>query len=275
MSQSESVGRFLWYELLTAEREAAADFYCSVMGWTTDMWEGGDEPYLMWLNGEHPLAGVMELPEEAKREGAPPHWLPYVGVADVGESSERAVEIGGNVLMPPMEIPGVGRIAVLTDPAGAPFAVFDPEEGMEPPEEPRGVGEFSWHELATDDWRAALEFYGDLFGWEATDDFDMGEAGIYQMYGLDGVSFGGMYDDPDGPPSWLIYGRVDDIGAALDRVRRGGGEAPSAPMDVPGGDLVAQCIDPHGAVFALHQVVEAGAEQTVESSSKAGADRAG
>ena len=259
MSRPEPVGRFLWYELLTTDRQAAADFYCSVMGWTTETRETGDEPYLMWLNGEHPLAGAMELPEEAQRGGAPPHWLAYVGVVDVDESTARAVEIGGSVLLAPMDIPDVGRIAVLTDPPGAPFAVYAPRKVMESPERPPAVGEFSWHDLATEDWRAALEFYGDLFGWEATDALDMGDAGIYQMFGLDGVTFGGMYADAGRPPSWLVYGRVDDLERALERVREGGGEAPSDPMEVPGGDLIAECVDPQGAVFALHQKVESGA----------------
>lgn len=270
MSHRDPAGRFLWYELLTADRGAAADFYASVMGWSTALREGGEEPYLMWMNGDRPVAGVMELPEEAKRDGAPPHWLPYVGARHVGAAAERAVELGGDVLLAPTDIPGVGRIAVLTDRAGAPFAVFDPGEAMEPPEDPPGIGEFSWHELATDDRRSALEFYGDLFGWEATGDVDMGEMGIYQMYGLEGVPYGGMYDDPHGPPSWLVYGRVAGLEAALDRVREGGGRTPSGPMEVPGGDLVAQCADPQGAVFALHQMVESGSSTGGDSPETAG-----
>lgn len=271
MSHPDLAGRFLWYELLTADRRAAADFYCSVMGWTTELREAGEEPYMMWMNGDHPVGGVMELPEEARRDGAPPHWLPYVGVPGVGEAAERAVELGGNVLLAPMEIPEVGRIAVLTDRAGAPIAVFDPGETMAPPDDPRGLGEFSWHELATDDRRSAMEFYGALFGWEPTGEFDMGEMGTYQMYGLGGTSYGGMYEDPEMPPSWLVYGRVADLGRALDRVRAGGGEAPSEPMEVPGGDLVAQCADPQGAVFALHQVIEAGAPTDGDDSAETAA----
>lgn len=274
MSRPEPVGRFLWYELLTSDREAAADFYCSVMGWTTDTWEAGDEPYLMLVNGDHRLGGVMAMPEEAKREGAPPHWLPYVGVADVDVAVGRAAELGGGVLMPPMEIPDVGRIAVLSDPAGAAFAVFDPEGEMEPPEDPGGVGEISWHELATDDWPTAMAFYRDLFGWGSTGEHPMGESGVYAMFGLDGVSLGGMYDAPEGPSAWLLYARAADLGEALGRVRDAGGEALCDPMEVPGG-LVAPCRDPQGAAFALHQVVsEEQASGDVSSETARSGDRA-
>lgn len=94
MSHPDPAGRFLWYELLTADRQAAADFYCSVMGWTTELWEAGEELYLMWMKGDHPVGGVMELPEDAKRGGAPPHWLPYVGVLD--NALDRVREAGGD-----------------------------------------------------------------------------------------------------------------------------------------------------------------------------------
>lgn len=267
-------GRFLWYELLTDDPEAAVPFYASVMGWSTESQEreGDAEPYVMWTSGGRPVAGVMRTFDEAREGGAPPHWLPYVGVRDVDEATARVVALGGNVPMAPVEIPGVGRIAVLNDRAGAPLAVFDPVMEIHPAATPARVGEISWHELATDDWRSALEFYGDLFGWTATEDFDMGEMGIYQMYGAGGVSYGGMYDQPEGP-SWLVYGRVADLELALDRVRRGGGEVHSGPMEVPGGDLVAQFADPQGALFALHQMVGSPAAAGEDASAEtAGSD---
>ena len=103
----------------------------------------------------------------------------------------------------------------------------------------------------------ALEFYSDLFRWRAHEAVDMGEAGIYQLYGLDGPPLGGMFTKPremPGPPMWILYIRVDGLDHAVARVGGLGGQVINGPMDVPGGDRIAQCLDPQGALFALHEV---------------------
>ena len=125
---------------------------------------------------------------------------------------------------------------------------------MPPPE----VGGFSWHELVTTDHEAAFAFYSEVFGWEKTEAMDMGEMGIYQMYGPptgDAFSYGGMYNKPaemPAPPHWLYYIMVPDIHAATAKVAELGGQILNGPMEVPDGDMIAQCLDPQGAVFALH-----------------------
>lgn len=255
MSEEGSRGKFLWYELMTVDPSAAVDFYRQVVGWDTTEWEGGEQPYTMWTVGEIPVGGLMELPEDARAAGAPPHWLAYIGVPDVGRAVEKAGALGANVLVEPMEVPDVGRIAVLQDPQGAVFAVFTPEQAPPEMEGPPGVGCFSWHELATTDLDAAFDFYRELFGWEKTDAMEMGEAGTYQMYGWGDVTLGGMYNKPSempAPPHWLLYVKVDDAHQAAQRVREAGGQVLNGPMEVPGGDWVAQCLDPHGAGFAVH-----------------------
>lgn len=210
-----------------------------------------------WTNGETPLGGSMNLSEDAKKAGAPPHWLAYVLVVDVDATVDRAKGLGGNVMVPAMDIPTVGRFAVITDPQGAFIAVYTP--AGEPPghDGPPQTGEFSWHELATSDWKAAWAFYEALFGWEKGDAMDMGAMGIYQMYKKKGseMPLGGVFDKPaemPGPPFWLYYVRVDDADASAKRVEELGGKILNGPMDVPGGDRIVQCMDPQGAVFALH-----------------------
>ena len=104
---------------------------------------------------------------------------------------------------------------------------------------------------------SAFEFYHELFGWDQTESMDMGEASIYQMYGAQGSgkSSGGMFNktaEMPGPPAWLFYVRVDDVNAAAEKVKELGGQVLNGPMEVPGGDMIAQCMDPQGAAFALH-----------------------
>ena len=157
--------------------------------------------------------------------------------------------------MEPMSVPDVGRMAVLRDPQGAVFAVFTAEADSPGREGPPQVGEFSWHELATSDYEAGFDFYSALFGWQKTTAMDMGEMGVYQMYGSGEHELGGMYNllpEIPAPPHWLLYAKVPDVEAAAETVKSLGGQVLNGPMDVPGGDRVVQCMDPQGAAFALH-----------------------
>ncbi len=247
-------GRFLWYELLTSDTEAAKGFYTRLMGWGTTAWDGEMGRYEMFAVGERPLGGLMALPEEARAAGAPPYWLPYVGAPDVDATARRAAELGGTTCVPPTDIPGVGRFAVLVDPQGAAFALLAP--ASEPaPDDCAGEPAFCWHELVATDWRTAWPFYQELFGWRTTETMDMGPAGVYHMYGADGPPLGGFFTKPaemPGPARWSLYLSVADVRQAVERVRELGGQVLMGPHEVPGGGLIAQCLDPQGAAFALH-----------------------
>jgi len=154
-----------------------------------------------------------------------------------------------------MDIPEVGRFAVISDPQGAAIAIFTPKGDAPGHDGMPNVGEFSWHELTTTDHERAYAFYQKLFGWDQTDAVDMGDAGVYQMYGRGGVPLGGMWTKPADlpmPPNWLYYIRVPNADEAAERVKALGGQVLNGPMDVPGGDRIAQCMDPQGAAFAVH-----------------------
>jgi predicted enzyme related to lactoylglutathione lyase len=248
-------GKFIWYDLMTSDPQAARDFYSQLIGWGTQEWEG-DQAYTMWTNQQTPLGGVMELPEEAREAGAPPHWMAYVAVDDLEATVTKVTEAGGSVLHPATEVPGAGSFAVLTDPQGAAFAIYRSanEESSESADDVT-VGRFSWNELATSDYKEAFSFYSDIFGWEPQEAMDMGPGGIYQIYGQNGAPFGGMFNKPDevpGPPMWLYYVSVEDVNLSVEKVKELGGQVLNGPMEVPDGDLIAQCVDPQGALFALH-----------------------
>jgi len=116
-------------------------------------------------------------------------------------------------------------------------------------------GEFSWHELATSDWRAAVDFYSAVFGWEKQAEHDMGDMGKYVLFGSNGVQRGGMFNKPaqmPGGPAWLGYVRVKDVNDAVKKAKGARGTLVNGPMEVPGGDWIAQFVDPYGAMFAVH-----------------------
>ena len=115
-------GRFVWYELMTSDPTAARSFYSQLTGWSTQEWDGAQMPYTMWMNGETAVGGLMQLPEEAKQQGAPPHWLAYIATPDADATVAVVSDRGGRLLHGPVDIPTVGRVAVLIDPQGAVFA---------------------------------------------------------------------------------------------------------------------------------------------------------
>ena len=248
-------GSFVWYELMSSDPAGAIAFYTKVNQWGTQQFEGPMD-YNMWTNNGVPFAGLMPLTDELKAQNVPSHWLPYIGVRNVDDALKKAQSLGANAIVSPEDIPDTGRFAVLQDPQGAVFSIYTSSSpGDAAPFDPQ-VGEFSWHELMTTNWEAAFEFYSTLFEWERVTDFDMGDMGNYRIFGQQVRQYGGMFNIPTGmemPPNWLCYVRVADINAAVDLIKANGGTAMQGPIEVPGGDLVAQCFDPQGAAFAVHQ----------------------
>ena len=118
------------------------------------------------------------------------------------------------------------------------------------------AGEFSWAELNTTDFDAAWKFYSELFDWEHRETMDMGPQGQYFMWKhKSAITKGGMSNMAKAmniPPHWLHYINVDDIDAAVTRIKDKGGSINMGPMDIPGNDKIAICQDPQGAVFAIY-----------------------
>lgn len=251
-------GRFVWHELMTTDVKGAIAFYGDVIGWKTEPFkDGGPEPYNMWVASQGPLGGVMKLPEEAKKMGAPPHWFAHVEVDDVDAAAELVKRKGGKIHHGPTDIPKVGRFAIIADPQGASLSLFRPapSEGGWKEHDNSKPGEFAWNELMTSDAKAALAFYGELFGWKVLQEHDMGPMGTYFIYGQGNKQYGGMMTktpDMKMPPSWIHYIQVDDVDAAAKRATQKGAKLMNGPMDVPGGTRIAQLTDPQGAFFALH-----------------------
>lgn len=251
-------GRFVWYELATSDPAAAQRFYTAVTGWGTQVFEGAGMPYTMWVNGENPIGGMMQLPAELSSQGVPPHWLPYIGTDDVDETVAEATQLGAKVIVPPQDIPSMGRFAILADPQGAMFALYKSAQDMPESDFNPQRGDASWHELTTSDHVAAFDFYHKLLGWEKQSEMDMGGGSMYLMYGrsTDSPMLGGMWtwNKPEHgmPPNWMTYFKVEDADKTAERIKELGGQILNGPMDVPGGDRVAQAVDPQGAAFGIH-----------------------
>ncbi|MET0660327.1 MAG: VOC family protein [Steroidobacteraceae bacterium] len=247
-------GRFVWHELLTSDPGAAQQFYATICGWRIEQWDK-DSNYSMFVGPNAPVGGALQLPDNAMGTGDQPKWLAYIAADDVDATVDKAVALGARVLQQSGATPGGGRYAVLADPQGASFGLYGSTNAAPPPAQGVARGEFSWHELATSDYEAALEFYTKLFGWELLVKHDMGDMGPYCIFGLDGTQMGGIFNrsaDMPGDPSWLSYVLVPNAGKSADKIRTTGGQVVNGPMEVPGGDWIAVASDPQGALFAVH-----------------------
>ena len=243
--------RFVWYELMTSDKAAAAAFYSEVVGWKVDR---SDPQYSLLKVGDAQVAGLMETPPELAAMGVPPAWSGYVAVDDVDATEARLLQLGGKVLRPASDIPDVGRFAVVADPQGASFLLFKPSRSEPPPmPAPPTPGTTGWHELRALDGPGVWDFYATLFGWTRGEGLDMGPLGIYQLFEVDGVPSGAiMTKEPDQPaPGWRYYFQVDAVDAAVGRLGRLGGVVTMGPHQVPGGNWIVHGRDPQGALFAL------------------------
>lgn len=247
-------GDFIWYELLTTDADAAARFYGAVIGWQSREAEGSDRGYRILGIGGTDIAGLMPLPEGAKRAGMRPGWLGYIAVENVDAAAINIVQAGGVQHMPPADIPGVGRFAMLADPQGVVFYIMrGAMEGTSRSFSQSELGHCHWNELATSDQAAALTFYKSQFGWEKGDAMPMGEMGDYQFINHHGATIGAVMTRMEGGPSpaWTFYFGVADIDVAARAVSGHSGTIHYGPAEVPGGVYIVVASDPQGAVFGL------------------------
>ncbi len=246
------LGAPCWAELGTSDVAAAGRFYGGLFGWTPE-----EDPspeaggYTMMLLGEDPVAAATPLYQEDQ----PVAWSMAVSVADADVVAERVRETGGSVPMEPMDVFDLGRFAVVADPGGAVFTLWQAGlfQGATRLYEP---GTLCWVELATRDPEAARAFYTTALGWNASGGDE--SAGGYTQWGIGGRDFGGMVRLTDGrsppgvSPHWLLYFAVDDVDLSVARAVELGGGSGFPAMDLPGTGRIAGLHDPQGGAFALY-----------------------
>ena len=240
---STGVGKFVWHEHASSDQEYAQQFYGRLLGWEFEALSlVGDSDYPMISTGGQTHGGFPPVPD-----GTPPHWIGNVQVESVEATVEKAKAAGATVIVEPVHFPEVGRYALIGDPQGADIAVFQPDS-----DGPMGRGVFVWDELVTSDVEGAKAFYGEVFGWTASDS-DMGGGFIYTVFkrGEDDAAGAMALGEIQAPPHWLPYLAAPDIDATAARVGKLGGMVIREPWDVEGVGRLAIVQDPTGAVFGL------------------------
>ena len=243
---SDERGGFVWYELITDDVDKARDVYRAVVGWEIAA-EGQAMPtgttYRMIQRSDGGNAGgVLTMSDDMKAHGAKPVWLGYIHHSDVDAAVARIKAAGGAVHMPPMDMPGVGRIAMVAEP-GAKSDVFDYAKAQH----------IRWNELWTTDQAAAVTLYTELFGWTQEGAMPMGPMGDYLFIQHDGGGIGAIAKaQPGGEGTrWQYFAGVDDIDRACAAAVEHGGEVLGEPQQIPGGEYTVYAHDPSGATIGL------------------------
>jgi len=252
---SHAPGTFSWPELATTDQKAGVAFYRALFGWElNEQPMGPTEVYSMFQMRGRPVAAAYTMRPEEKQMGAPPHWNSYVTVANVDESTKKAQSLGARVFAEPFDVMDAGRMAVLQDPTGAVFQVWQPNRsiGAMILNEP---GALCWTELTTSDLRAAETFYTQLFGWTAKRS-DPASGMEYTEMSVNGQPGVGMMPKPPQMPAhipsyWMPYFWVEQVDASAAKAKELGGKLMVPPQDIPKVGRFAIVSDPQGAVFAI------------------------
>ena len=243
-----------WVDLATSNGPGAQEFYGRVLGWK---FETPDEAtyggyVVARLHGEY-IAGIMAKSPE--QEQIPDAWTTYLGVEDADATLASVTAAGGTVLLPPLDVPALGRMGLIMDPGQAVVGLWQPQgmNGFGLSGEP---GAPYWHELFTGNFAPAVEFYKTAFGWETeqvsdTDQFRYATLGT----GPDAVA--GVYDaaalvPAQLPSHWRVYFEVEDADAAAALVTELGGTVTDGPEDTPFGRILT-ARDPFGATVLFAQ----------------------
>lgn len=246
-------GTFCWVELATSDGEAAKTFYTKLFDWDfVDNPMGPGMVYTMLKLDGKDVGALYKMMPDQEAQGIPPNWLSYVSVANADETSAKAKAAGGTILKEPFDVFTVGRMAVIQDPTGAVFALWQPKEH-------KGAGvynapnSFTWNELMTTDTKKDGEFYSTVFDWRRdVQNFGPME---YTMFINGERPNGGMLQiTPEMgniPSNWLVYFAVDDCDAKAQKATELGASIMKPADDIPGVGRFAILTDPQGAAFAI------------------------
>ena len=247
-------GTFCWAELATSDTAGAEQFYTGLFDWHAD---DGPLPsgniYTMLRHQDGYIGALYELTAEMNEQGVRTHWLLYVSVDDAQATAAKAAELGGTVVKDAFDVTDIGSMAVLQDPAGATFGLWQPKKARGTDHTDGKPHTVCWHELASRDAVAAGDFYCELFGWrrEAMEH----DAGPYTVFMSGDRRAAGMLQMNEEwgelPSHWMMYLAVDDCDASASRATELGGKVCVPPTDIPPVGRFSVLDDPQGATFSI------------------------
>ncbi|WP_174864301.1 VOC family protein [Ruegeria atlantica] len=243
------VGRFVWHDLFTGDRSRSMDFYRDLASWSflTEhamdfAWGGGEKDFVLALAQEEVGAGFAETPQHYD-DG----WIAYVEVEDVDQSASAVERLGGTVVRPPFEVPGVGRNCLLRDPLGALVGICLSRHSY--PVQQRQFGVDGYLSSSAD---FPGEFYSELFGWIPGRDSELLRNTIISLpSGYEIAEQLRVLPQEQEDAHWIPSIKVEDVNAACRDVRRLGGKLVKIDTTDPDRTRRPVFYDPNGALFFL------------------------
>jgi predicted enzyme related to lactoylglutathione lyase len=241
-----------WVDLLSSDKEKSRAFYCELFGWTS-LDAGPDyDNYTNFSSDGHKVAGMVSNSADS---GTPDCWNTYLSTADIDATVASATEAGAQPMVPAMQVGELGSMAVLIDPAGGAFGLWQPagHTGFEKYNEP---GSVTWDEYHSRDFETSSAFYSKLFGWTIeytsdTDDFRYITANLGSGDNVAGMMDSHTFLPPGAPSMWTVYFSTADVDASSAKAVELGGTVIRPAEDSPFGRL-AELSDSTGALFKLH-----------------------
>ncbi len=251
LSSTPLLGKFVWRDLVTEQPDAVKPFYAALFGWEFEEARALGAPYTLIKSGGQYIAGISRtqrrLPEQPVSQ-----WLSFMSVADVDRAAEQTRAAGGSVVAGPLDLPNIGRGAVVLDPDGAPLGLLrsrigDPVDTPEP-----ALHRFLWTEHLSRNPQASADFYAALVGFEVRK-LDFGGRSYWVL--VKGRERAGLLRNPIAVdrPIWLASVRVADPAASAARAAQLGGRVLLAPRGELRNHSLALIADPSGAVLALQK----------------------
>jgi hypothetical protein len=243
-------GRFVWFEYVSTDAKKAQGFFGELFGWSTKEVPMPDGAYTMIAAPDGTtIGGYFAAPE-----GMPPKagWLPYLQVQSAAAIADKLKALGGAIMKPPFKVGDFATMAVVADPLGAGFALWQPNKVEEAPKP--SAGHFVWNELTSKDPDASVKFYSQIGGFTSSK-MDMGGMGTYHLLESDGQSRAGIMGQPmpEAPHAWTPYVQVANADQSVDKAKRLGATIVVPPTQIPNVGRFAILVDTQGAATGILQ----------------------
>jgi hypothetical protein len=251
LSSTPLLGKFVWRDLVTENPELVKPFYAALFGWEFEEGRALGAPYTLVKSSGQYIAGISKT-RRPQADQPVSQWLSFMSVADVDRAVDQTRAAGGSAVAGPLDLPNVGRGAVVLDPDGAPLGLLrsslgDPADIATP-----ALNRFLWTEHLSRDPQASAAFYASLVGFEVRKS-DFGGKPYWVL--VKGRERAGLLRNPIAVdrPIWLAYVRVADPAASAARAAQLGGRVLLAPRSDLRNGTMALIADPTGAVLALQK----------------------
>ena len=238
-------GRFVWFEYSSKDIKKSQGFFGELFNWSIQAVPMPHGAYEMIASAGATIGGYQAPSPTA-------HWMSHLQVEDAAASAKHAVALGGKIVKDAVAI-GVGVIAIVTDPLGGTFALWQPTNREPGGDYRKEVGAFCWNELHSSDPAASVKFYAALGGFE-TEAMEMPGMGQYHTLKKDGQPRAGVVKAmPGAPQAWLPYVHVASCDASQEKAKKLGATIAMPATSVPTVGRFSVFLDPQGAALGILQ----------------------